>query len=75
MYLEVAYLKDGLWVRKMVLFQVGIEAGGRRPEVRDACGWGRKDGGIPSGTLAPSGHMDLPEETKWSTIQTHPGGA
>lgn len=37
-YLEVADLKNGLRVGKMVLLQVGIEASGWGAEVRDARG-------------------------------------
>lgn len=36
MFLEVANLKNGLWVGKMVLLQVGIKAGGWGAEVGDA---------------------------------------
>lgn len=34
--LEVVDLKNGLWVRKVVLLQIGIKASSRRAEVRDA---------------------------------------
>ena len=37
-YLEVADLKDGLRVRKVVLLQVCIESGGWGAEVGDSCG-------------------------------------
>lgn len=46
MFLEVADLKDGLWVRKVVLLQVCIEASGRGAEVRDTRG--RGDSGLNS---------------------------
>lgn len=36
-YLEITDLKDGFWVRKVVLLQVRIEASGRGAEVRDTC--------------------------------------
>lgn len=41
-HLEVADLKDGLRIGKVVFLQVGVEARGWGAEVRDARGWGRR---------------------------------
>lgn len=75
-YLEIANLKDGLWVGKMILLQVGIEARGWGAEVGDARGWGKRGrkqsirdlGPIYTTITLPSEGLDMAPSSLWKRL-------